>query len=134
MDKANVIRTLTAKKYSFTEKDDQMIVRLVRGISLILYFKDGNLVKVEDMVRRFGRLTNGKSLQRSMKINTIGSLTGVLLVVLWFFLAPDFFSTLGGRVIMIGIVLETLFQYALFLCYYQRLSGVLKLLILGKNR
>ena len=128
MHKVDVISTLRTNHYSFKEMDGQIVVKLACGYFLKLYMVNNHLVGQEDMVKTFNLYTNGKSLQKAIKIDMIGYLICFTLIALWYILDPSFFSTLGGRIAIFGIALGFVFQWVGIIYYKNRLSKIKSLL------
>ena len=130
MNKADIICTLKTNNYSFEDKENQVIIRLARRYFLKLYIANDNIVKDEDVVKRFGWLTNGKSLKVATMRDMVGYSIYLLLFVLLCILDPYFFSN-GGKYFFIGVAPMVLQLLIEFWYYNKRLSKIKKLLNLN---
>lgn len=131
MEKEYIINNLKANSYHFESRDNQIVVKLARRYFLKLHIENNSIVKDEDIVKRFNLWTNGKSLKTVIKIDMICYLIFMLLIALWYIFERDFFYTLGGQLILIGVVFGLLGQLLENLCYNRRLSKIKKLLNLN---
>ena len=131
MKTEEIINRLKSKKIPFELKENQIIIRLARRYFLKLYIENDHIVKDEDVVKTIGLLTNGKSLKAVIKIDMICYLTFIFLIALWYIFEPVFFYTLGGKTIVVGVILGLIGQLLEFLYYNRRLSKIKKLLNLN---
>ena len=130
MKTEDIINILKIKEYPFELKENQIIIRVARRYCLKLYIESDNIVKDEDVVKRFSLWTNGKKLKAAFKIDMISFSILTLPLVLWCILDPYFFFA-GGKYFFIATAPVILSQLVEFWYYNNRLSKIKKLLNLN---
>ena len=132
MKTEDLIGVLKENKYSFEQKDNQIIVKLAKRHSLNLYIENDTIVRSKDVFKQFGLSTSEKSLGKATKTSFIvGSIIIVSCIVILFIFAPEILSDFSGVFLVVGLVytmLCPLFEYWFF---NRRLLKIKKLLNLN---
>jgi len=128
MDKAGLICILNEHNFSYKENDNQVMARITRKCYVKFYIDGENIVKHEVIVNRFIWSQKGNNLKATTKMDIVVSLVFILFITFGYILEPDFFHTLGGITIFIGVTLGIFSRWVRYLYYYNRLSKIKKLL------